>query len=1452
MSTQWPERYANLREHLIVKWKIKDGLIILQEFSDGKSAAKVYRVDLKRPDYKGQAILKLDTIHNWGVPEAGEAERHKLAYARDTKFTEEHIPRLIDSVEFGGQVALLYGIAGDSLENSLALNRLDAFKQQITTAALSSDLLRAWNRSYSTELHTAQSLLKQWLGYRLEPSQGGRILDFLDRECKIDPMCSGFIIGGETYPNPYYFALASGELNVEHIAAFGGIHGDLHARNVIAHISSNPRPRYHVIDFALYHNNAPLFYDHAYLEFSILIEKRSACGLERFLSILKSIDIIGQDVDIEDRGIIELIASCRKSIREWILSYEQNRQDDMNAQYLLARIAVGLNFVNKPLDSPSKLRALIYAAHSLREYYYRRKLPMTETNVAISIQAGAQVAGNRWQEFWDACDRFDTQRNTYILVTDAGVRGLGNDSLAALGRLPWSFIIDLDIHSESDGFLTYATKPRTRGRSLRKASYNNIPKDINFLEATCWLSAADSQSRDFSAWRRRYLKVIRDLCDNLRKSSPPSPVMVIFLKYDTSIEYIREIWGALDEILGDAAEYVIVDNKPIQVDFISANKNINCQLADVSYCLLQMIGVDGKQDHVFLPSRMKEGDEKCFVLLADEDLNYLKEDLEVVYDEADWIERPDYKPGEDFWRGYQITWTELAMDADIRRDVAEAVKSDILDYLKNKRSYSISLCHAPGAGGTTIARRIAWDLRDIFPVLVIKRLSQHTADRIARVYDITSLPILVIVEAAIVSEQDRTWLYTELRARNVPIVFLYVLRSVRPRGEHYVDGVMSVSEAKRFFDKYQKIAPTDRISILRKLAESEEFRGARSPFFFGLYAFERDFVHIPDFVRAHITEISAGARKALGFIALITRYSQAALLTTLLAKMLGLPKQKAFRLSSAFGDEASRLLLARDLRVRILHPLVAEEVLRQLMAPEGIQQSTPSDYKLKLADLAASFIQDLAKVADTDNEDVLSLMEQLFIHREAWDDALDRRRHFSELILDIPLESGQNRVLNELVTYFPTQAHFWNHLGRHHMYVMRSDYKQAENCLLKAIDLEENNDIHHHALGMVYRFEVRSRLSNMQPKDTHQERDFAEIFALTEQAEQCFKQSRNLDPETNYGYVTNMQLLIEVINRLFSLSGNKTYAEFLASTNNTAIWSRDKVPQIELLLREARRLYVEETTVSSYVRECEAKLMGIYDNLESMIESLQAILQRDSARKIPIRRLLANTYYAKKRHVGNLTTKDWAKIQNLTSANLEEDPGNGRDIWLWFQSARSLPKFDMLDAMTHIGSWALREESVEAEYYLYMLHFLRYQQGILADHRLVKQHIERCKQLASKYRLRRTTSYYWLARHPDSCPIIEHHELGDWDKEQRFFKNTKPLCRITGKVGQIAPHSQSGTLLIGDIEAFFVPAVSKLLPGKDENKRVSFFLGFSYDGLRAWSVELEDSKKWDLPPEWGM
>ena len=112
--------------------------------------------------------------------------------------------------------------------------------------------------------------------------------------------------------------------------------------------------------------------------------------------------------------------------------------------------------------------------------------------------------------------------------------------------------------------------------------------------------------------------------------------------------------------------------------------------------------------------------------------------------------------------------------------------------------------------------------------------------------------------------------------------------------------------------------------------------------------------------------------------------------------------------------------------------------------------------------------------------------------------------------------------------------------------------------------------------------------------------------------------------------------------------------------------------------------------------------------------------------------------------------------------------------------------------------------------------------------------MEECREL-TRFRRNRDRSYEWLGEGPGIARLVHQSRLGDWGPDQGFWKNTEPLTRVSGRVARINGPQAGMIELAGGLEAFFVPARSGLSRGH-ENTPVQAFLGFSYDGPRAWDI----------------
>jgi predicted ATPase/class 3 adenylate cyclase len=359
----------------------------LQLLVGGWSGAVVYLVSVSYKDIKRveHCILKLD--HKGKKASSDEITRHNAVMSKSTpEFAHDHIAELVfDRVEHEGAIAIFYRIAGQSLLKYLPLSKYERQSQLKTIfTKTNSVLLTEWNidGTFEQAVHP-QKVLDKWLGFRL--NQGGNIEQFLQKTCQVDPDISGLLISGNVFPNPLAYARKQenwGKVRFMDVAT-GFIHGDLNTNNILVKFSGDRESLedYYLIDFALFKEDMPLFYDQRYLEMSYLLLAMSQVSFAKcvnFLTLTAEADVLDSNkVPIELSGVNAVISSARSAFAEWVEATHPSLHDDLWGQYWLAGVAVGLTYCHKAgLSDEQRLTGLIYASVNLKRYATTFKLSL--------------------------------------------------------------------------------------------------------------------------------------------------------------------------------------------------------------------------------------------------------------------------------------------------------------------------------------------------------------------------------------------------------------------------------------------------------------------------------------------------------------------------------------------------------------------------------------------------------------------------------------------------------------------------------------------------------------------------------------------------------------------------------------------------------------------------------------------------------------------------------------------------------------------------------------------------------------------------------------------------------------------------------------------------------------------------------------------------------------------
>ncbi len=393
---KWPEEYSELLPLVTSRWKISGEIYFHRQLSAGKSGALVYIVDISSDVLNGQAILKLDKCPDPQWNEKTEVQLHREAFEAAPEFASKHLARIVGSVEHEGKIAILSTVVARGLEYSVPWNACGYELALDVLQRLARSLFEDWNADYQIAqgMHAPQDLLSSWLGYRLDPKEG-RLHHFLSESCNHDPLEPCFSYEGHWYPNPLAFAhnrdLPS-RLNIR--AAEGRLHGDLHGQNVLVRSHQQSEPDYYLIDLAMYQAKQFLFYDHAYFELAYLLARRGNCPPAQWDAILDDLGLFHPKHHTlglwqDDVGIAEFVRTLRTEAMNWVERHESHRLSFMESQYLLARVAAGLNFAQKSIDLSLRSHAFLYAAHNLKDYFTLNNVDWPKNGPVFGFDASA-------------------------------------------------------------------------------------------------------------------------------------------------------------------------------------------------------------------------------------------------------------------------------------------------------------------------------------------------------------------------------------------------------------------------------------------------------------------------------------------------------------------------------------------------------------------------------------------------------------------------------------------------------------------------------------------------------------------------------------------------------------------------------------------------------------------------------------------------------------------------------------------------------------------------------------------------------------------------------------------------------------------------------------------------------------------------------------------------------
>lgn len=1444
--------------------------INIEQLVDGKSGACVYRIKIisKRKRDTGVYIVKvIDTKSQWYNYYNSEAVRSASIHNDSDKF-ERHLVKTKADEIIEDKHIIIYSYANSSELNSISLEKVKKLDQTECLYKISYEILHLFCDPIISYQYDG-NFFERLLSYRL--NENGSF------ETKIRSILENFLLPsinlkGELYPNPYYYIRNKSlwEENIKFPFFKSRMHGDLHRKNII--VSKNislDNIQYVVIDYDSYQKECPILFDNAYLELSAYIDVFPNNNLQEWIELIN--EIIDYDIfspsDFKSENMLSYITSgiCR-GIKNWGTQEDYiNAQDSIRIQFIMARIAAGVNFFSKnAITNQLELqRLLLYAAINFKKLFSFINFEWEEEKTTRFVNN--LVRHEYVDEIWENSKNFSHIYN-HVLLTSDEYNNAQYEKILPLSRVDWSLIIDIGNKVLPDDIYSHIALKMNERRHVTyfSAEENNDINDIS-RKNCIWINAKNTENTSIGTLWKKTSQTIKKAYKSISTSYPLKPFIFVFdcQKSSKYAEHLIQFLIDNDNSLPKGSRFLVLGNGISDDDINTLRENdYHCFL----YKYANLIDVADTINTYFLEENDVRNQE--IILPALEHLsgnitpkeyaNYLTT-FEIIHAGLG-VNCDEYDYGRSFYRGGEISWIDLSHNYDINVLPNYEDKLSMLVEILEKpttRVQMLKLSHVAGAGGTTLSKRLLWDLKDRFPCIYLKKYTSQTADNIIEIYRKTGKSIFIVVESGstVITEENITNLMTKVNADNAKAVFLLVERI------HFFEQnefnsqdffILLKNElpgciARKFLERYRIMTnERSRIQYLENITyhkTNPEWSEQSCPFFYGFYTFQEEY-NINNFLKRTIGDCSEDVKLILSDLALITIYSQNICITFIeLAKRLNITEDEMspYLVHERLNEAVRKIMVYRENGWRLCNVLIAKKIL-QIIYDKG-------DFKESIYTALMGYIERIHRIYVNNCTYIESVIKELIIDRAYID---GEKTKFSDIIGDIDELIKKQEVFNTLIQFYPDNPHYYNHLGRLYIYCEPYQFEEAIEKLNYAISIADNTkemSIHPHCttLACIYSKKIREYLKNLRSNKSKGlyippiNTILSEISCEYEKANTLFIESRKSNRHNSYGYFPNILMICTIIEGIINCdTHNRDLNTLLYDDKDFRAWYDENVG-VAVNLVDSMEKNCYDVKESDFIKIAKSKLEGILENVDILKDRLSKMINNQSKAAIFSRRTCVGSYYSRKGY-------SWKKFKNyeleLVEKNMRQnlygsnrdDEYRGHDAYFWFEAYRRVDYFDESEAIHIISDFIPND--YQKSYLLYILEFSRYIKKVGKRSEVIR-HMADCQKYSSQiYGLR--TSAFLDAYKNEACnfPIIPIKYI-----ERTENNSFIGLKVFTGTISTIEGTTK-GKIIIDNLnlDATFTPS----FVGGDGEKRefnsnnigdnVYFNLMFTYSGLRAWNV----------------
>jgi hypothetical protein len=215
-----------------------------------------------------------------------------------------------------------------------------------------------------------------------------------------------------------------------------------------------------------------------------------------------------------------------------------------------------------------------------------------------------------------------------------------------------------------------------------------------------------------------------------------------------------------------------------------------------------------------------------------------------------------------------------------------------------------------------------------------------------------------------------------------------------------------------------------------------------------------------------------------------------------------------------------------------------------------------------------------------------------------------------------------------------------------------------------------------------------------------------QLIETAKKASESFEDARRLGPDMEHGYISEVQMLIDLVDH--AGGGRQDVVRDVLARSEANPFLKQALERAEDLLDRVQHLYAGEGP-SRYAVDCRARLQRVYGDYQTALQAWDNLLSRPEIAKPPVRRQLVWTILRRRGGAWDqLGPREVDRIRRLLEENLQEEVNDSTSLRLWLRVIRQSETPPSLDSVIEkVSYWKANTGALDASYYLYVLHTLR-------------------------------------------------------------------------------------------------------------------------------------------------